>query len=376
MLKYDAIEVHFGELWLKGMNRNDFVSRLKHNILDMISATGADIVHNRDRFFIYPKNESGFLEIIESLKNTFGISWFGPVMLAKNSIESILSASNLMFSKDDTVRISASRSYKGTPFNSKDIVSSFMHSGSLNFNLDKNSDKVLHISVMEGETSLCKEKIKGLGGLPVGSSGNAIVLLSGGIDSPVSALYAMKRGLKPIYLHVHAFNDNSEAENSKMKDIIKILRKFSPSSKIYFIPSHIFQTATLKIPRKYELVLFRRFLFKIAEEVAEKEDAEVIVTGESLGQVASQTVKNMIASQYGIKRLIFRPLSGFDKAEIISRAKEIGTYDLSIKPYKDVCSIGIKNPSTGMPPDKVSALYEECDISAVISRSLNLSDVI
>jgi thiamine biosynthesis protein ThiI len=376
VLKYDAIEVHFGELWLKGMNRNEFISRLKHNISDMISATGADIVLSRDRLFIYHKKEEDASEIIGALKSTFGISWFGPVLLTKNSVDSIISVSNRMFSADDTVRVSVSRSYKGTTFDSKELVGSFIHSGNLNYKLDKNSDKALYISIMASGASLCKEKIKGLGGLPVGSSGRAVVLLSGGIDSPVSALYAMKRGLKPTYLHVHAFSDNSDAENSKMNEIIRILRKFSPGSKVYFIPSHIFQTATLKIPRKYELVLFRRFLFKIAEKVAEKEDAEVIVTGESLGQVASQTVKNMIAAQNGINRLIFRPLSGFDKAEIISKAKELGTYTLSIMPYKDVCSIGVRNPSTGMLPDKVSVLYDQCDIDAVINRSLILSDVL
>lgn len=376
MLKYDAIEVHFGELWLKGMNRGQFISRLKQNIYEMIGAIDAEIVDKRDRFLIYPGNEKHIPEIINSLQNTFGISWFGPVVIASNTIDSIIDASNRLLSKDDTVKISPSRSYKRTPFNSEELVRHFIRSNKLKFKIDKNSGTILHINIMNDCASLCKEKMKGLGGLPIGSSGKAVVLLSGGIDSPVAALYAMKRGLKPIYLHVHAFSNNAEAENSKMKELIWILRRFSPSSKAYFVPSHIFQSATLKIPRKYELVLFRRFMFRLAQKVAAKEGAEAIVTGESLGQVASQTLKNMIAAQHGIKPLIFRPLYGFDKAEIIDMAKKIGTYNVSIKPYKDVCSIGVRNPSTGMLPGKVSSLYKECNIDGVLRRSLSLSHTV
>ncbi len=372
-MKYEAIVVHYGELWLKGRNRGAFIGRLKDNIRIALKGCNARMVDNRDRLLLYFKDEKSLNKAAERLAYIPGISWFGKVALTKNTIDSIIKTANRMFEKSDTVRINAKRSYKGTKFNSYEIVSGFIKkSKGLKFKIDKDAKKELMINVTKEGALLSSERTKGVGGLPVGSSGRAVSLLSGGIDSPVSSFYAMKRGLDVVYLHMHAFNNNKQAESSKMKNLVEILSRYSPSSKVYYAPAYVFQSATLKIPRKYELVLFRRFLFRLAEEIGKKEKATTIVTGESVGQVASQTIGNMAASQHGIEPIIIRPLTGFDKMEIIEKARALGTYEISIKSYKDVCSIGVSNPSTNMNERLVSKLYKSCKLDLALKRTIEL----
>ncbi len=374
MVRYYAIVVHYGELWLKGRNRNAFIDRLKANIRESLKGCGATITDGRDRILLKFGSKRNLDEAAWRLRFIPGISWFAPAVISRNTLASIVASANKMFGSKDIVRISAKRSYKGTAFNSYQIVSEFIkRSKRLNFKIDRDAEKELSLSVTKSGTILTASKISGIGGLPVGSSGKAVVLLSGGIDSPVAAVYAMKRGMNAVYLHMHAFNNNEEAASSKMHDLVDVLSRYSVRPKVYYAPAYVFQSATMKIPRKYELVLFRRFLYRLAEEIAEKEHANAIVTGESLGQVASQTIANMAASQGGIKPIIIRPLIGFDKREIIDIAKSIGTYDISIRRYKDVCSIGVRNPSTGMGGKLVDRLYKDCRLDAVLKRTLEMT---
>ncbi|MCL4389342.1 MAG: tRNA 4-thiouridine(8) synthase ThiI [Candidatus Marsarchaeota archaeon] len=374
MKKYDAVVVHFGEIWLKGRNRGAFIQRLIHNIERNLHGLSPKIANKRDRLLLYFEGSKELSNSLDRLQYVFGISWFGPVKIAKNAPDDILKAANSILSKNETVRLEANRSYKEVPFNSREIINLFIRSKNRKFNVDINSAHTMNISVIKDFTILCADKHNGAGGLPTGSSGKAIVLLSGGIDSPVAAVYAMKRGLDAVYLHVHAFDTNKKASSSKMRVLLEKLSRYGPAP-IYYAPSYLFQSATIKIPAKYELVLFRKFLFRLAEEIAEKENADAIVTGESLGQVASQTIPNMTAAQQGIKPIIIRPLIGFDKAEIIDKAKSIGTYEISIKEYKDVCSIGVKNPSTAMDASTVNRLYADCKLDQVLKRTLALAEL-
>ncbi len=374
MVKYDAVVVHYGELWLKGRNRGIFIKRLIENIKTALDDCEPKVVDERDRLLIHFSNEKNMDKAVEKLRYIPGISWFGRVMISKNSLGQITKAANKTLTKKETVRIVANRSYKGTSFNSYEIVSEFIRkSKSINFKIDKSSKKELLINVTRNGTLISSEKINGIGGLPVGSSGKAIVLLSGGIDSPVASFYAMKRGLDVVYLHMHAFDNNKSAEESKMKNLIDVLSRYNQKKSVYYAPSYVFQSATMKVQRRHELVLFRRFLYELATEIARKEHANAIVTGESLGQVASQTIGNMTASQHGIGYIILRPLTGFDKKEIIEQAKALGTYGISIKKYKDVCSIGVSNPSTNMNAKLVSELYRDCKLDEALKRTIGLA---
>ena len=335
-----------------------------------------ELENARDRFILHLSGDSNIEAIKEKLSFVFGISWFGPVIISGNKLDEIVAAVASHFGKGDIVRVVAHRSYKQLPFTSQDIVGELLKKKkSFDFTLDKKAEREVFVNVTKENTQVLTEKIRGPGGLPVGISGTAVILLSGGIDSPVASFYAMKKGLSPIYMHVHAFPSNRDAENSKMMEIVKRLSKCSPRSKVYFIPSSLFQATIIKAPHQYELVLFKRFLYALAGKIAEKEDAEVIVTGESLAQVASQTVKNLIATERGTKQLLMRPLIGLDKQEIIDLAQRRGTYSLSVLDYPDVCSLNSRNPSTSANAKRVDALFKELKLGAVATKSLKKSDV-
>lgn len=372
MNKYKGIVIHFGELWLKGRNRGSFIRRLYDNIELALDEENYERIYDlRDRFFLIFNKKSDIKSIEGKLAGVFGVSRFSPVITANNNLEDIMKAANKLLGKKDTVRIVPHRSLKTLSFNSSEVVSYFIkNTKKLKFKIDKDSDKDLYINASKDFAFLYTEKIPGAGGLPVGSSGSAVVLLSGGIDSPVATFYAMKRGLKPIYMHVHAFPNNDDTKLSKIKNLAKILSNYSANSKICLMPGHIFQSAALKIPRKYELVLFKLFLYKLAEQIAEKENADCIVGGESLGQVASQTVRNLTASQQEIKYFIMRPLIGFDKQEIINMAKKIGTFDESIKSYKDVCSIAARNPATRSGTETVKKFWKKASMDSAVKMTL------
>ncbi|MCL5094415.1 MAG: tRNA 4-thiouridine(8) synthase ThiI [Candidatus Marsarchaeota archaeon] len=375
----NAVIIHFGELWLKGKNRNYFINSLFKNIELAINKNNDDkykIEKLYDRFLIYlssNQNKENIDYLILKLKHIFGISWFAPCFMAENKFENILESANELLKKQDSAfKIIAHRSYKKLEFNSRQIINYFIsNQQKLKFRIDLNADKILYINPTQYGCFIFSEKINGLKGLPVGVSGNAVVLFSGGIDSPVASFYAMKRGLKVVYIHVHAFAKNEEAvESQKIRKLIEQLNKYSNSLTMYYLPSYFFQAATMKIPKKYEHVLFKRFLFKLAEKIAEIEKANVIVTGESLGQVSSQTTTNLIASEPDDDLLIMRPLVGFDKQEIINKAKQINTYNYSLLKYRDVCSIIVKNPSTNIKKDLINKLYKNTKLTYVINRTL------
>ncbi len=373
-MRYDAVVIRFGEIWLKGRNRADFINRLFANIKASINGLDyKELADERDRFMVYADKQAGIPKILERLSSIPGISSVSPVVITKPRISGIIKvAKEINKNQKRPVRIEVNRSYKLHEFDSNELVGEFLklnRNKKLGFPIDSKAGDKLYINLLKNSALIYKQKVKGVGGLPVGSSGKTIVLLSGGIDSPVAAFYAMKRGLEPIYVHFHTFASNSAVQTSKMPKMLRSLARYSGPTKVYYAPSHLFQAATMKAPPKYELVLFKMFMYRFAERVAEKEDANSITTGESLGQVASQTAENMAASQTGLATLLLRPLTGMDKSEIIDKAKEIGTYGLSVERYRDVCSIKIKNPATKALPRKVTGLYAKLSLGEVLSET-------
>jgi thiamine biosynthesis protein ThiI len=181
----------------------------------------------------------------------------------------------------------------------------------------------------------------------------------------------MKRGIRPIYLHVHGFGSNDAPEIKKIIDTVSVLSAYSGPSRLYLAPFHIFQSMSMKIDRKYETVLFKRFLYLLAESVSRKERADCIITGESLGQVASQTIKNLSATSHGINEFVIRPLIGMDKQEIVDMAKSIGTMDLSVQKYRDVCSIDLKRVVLNASQRKVLELSKQIEIEAAVRATLS-----
>lgn len=370
--------IHFGELWLRGRNRGVYIRKLAGNIGEIMKGEDVRLEKQYDRFILRLGKRSNTERIKGKLGHVFGISNYEIAYATKSEMKSIIKMSKKVLDEMEKgmIKITAHRSYKGTDFDSMEIMAKVADvAKKMGFGLsNRGFSEELRINVTKDASFISRERVKTPGGLPVGTSGRGVVLLSGGIDSPVAAWYAMKRGVEPVYIHIHGYPDSKEVLKSKMPKILNFLSEYAPGGRVYYVPSHIFQLAGLKAGR-YELILLKTFMLGVAEKIAEKEAAGLIFTGESLGQVASQTPSNLAAESYGIELPILRPLIGMDKEEIIRKAREIGTYELSIIGYKDVCSINSKNPKTQTPIGKIKELKKETKLAGIINRSVKAAEV-
>jgi thiamine biosynthesis protein ThiI len=376
-----VIVVRFGELWLRGRNRPEYVKKLRQNVLAKLSEEDISLKCEYDRFLISIGDGSREFDVMAKLGQVFGISNYELAYVAEPNMSDILRVCKYILKSDCRgikIRVNSHRSYKKLNFNSIEIRANVIAAAKeMGYEpANKGFEEELNINVTKESAFISSIKSKGLGGLPVGTSGKAIILLSGGIDSPVAAWYAMKRGAEPVYVHIHAFADSETAMKSKISEIIYILSHYQRGTpKVYYVPSHIFQAAAVSTKR-YELVLLKSFMLRVAEKVAENEGADMIFTGESLGQVASQTSSNLSAEQYGLNTPVLRPLIGFDKEEIIRVANRIGTYEVSVKSYKDVCAINSRSPKTRMSHELLSIMLKDIGMDEVVERSVDASRLV
>ena len=231
---------------------------------------------------------------------------------------------------------------------------------------------ICFIEIVEKYAFLYTKKIKGQGGLPISTGGKAICLISGGIDSPVAAFKVMKRGVKIIFLHFHAYPYTQKASIEKVEKLVKVLNKFHSQSKLYLVPfANIQKEILIKTPSSLRVILYRRMMFRIAKEVAKKEKALALVTGESIGQVASQTLENIRTIEESVDILVLRPLISDDKQEIIEKAEEIGTFNISIIPHEDCCTRFLpKHPETKSKIEMVKRAEEKLDFQNLIKKTI------
>ena len=350
---------HYSEIGLKGKNRIFFERKLKENIKLALNAFTPDSFVNIQRLrgrFLIELTESGqdsTSKIEEILKNIFGLAYFALAYESEPDLDTIKSDSVELMKRLDfsTFRVTARRIKAQFQYTSQDlneeVGAEIIDKLKKEVNL-KYPEATCFIDVLDEVTLLFNEKIQSAKGLPVGVSGIAVVMLSGGIDSPVAAYYAMKRGMHVIYVHFHSIPLVSEASVEKVRDTVTILKKYQSRSKLYLVKfAPIQQQILVDCYEKLRVVLYRRYMMKIAEKIAEIEKAKAIYTGEALGQVASQTIENITVVEESVTLPIIRPLIGFDKLEIISKAQEIGTYDISILPHQDCCTLYVpKHPAT------------------------------
>lgn len=371
---------HYSEIALKGGNRSFFERKLVENIKKSINSEFVlDIKKISGRILIVLNDGVIKSEIEESLKRVFGISNFLFCIKTKPTIEDISRELTLILEKEKfkTFRITAKRSEKNTPNTSQQIneqvgANIFNHFKDISVNLE-NPDINCFVEIVSGSAYISIKKIQGLNGLPVGTGGKVVLMLSGGIDSPVAGFMAMSRGLNVILVHFHTYPETSQNSIEKVKEISKILSKYQPRTKLYLVPfAKIQKQIFLSINPKLRVIFYRRLMFKIAQEIAKKEKALGIVTGESIGQVASQTLENINATQNGIAMPIIRPLICYHKDDIIEKARQIKTFDISILPHDDCCSRFLpKHPEIRAKIEDVLAEEKKLNIDLMIKEALN-----
>jgi len=316
--------------------------------------------------------------VVKSLKHVFGIKQFLFVKTISKDLDEIQkevrnSLRKIKESDTETVSFQTKRSDKNFPLTSPNLnekLGEIANNEGLKVDYS-NKKNIIYIKIGEKSTYVSSEKIGAHGGLPVGTAGKVLVLLSGGIDSPVAAWSLMKRGVSCDFLHIHNFRKNEDVLLSKIPKTIEMLNNYQFKSTLYVSPYNPFEFTVMgNIPPKYELVLFKNYILNLAQEIAKKNGYLAIANGDSLAQVASQTLENINTAQYGIKLPVFRPLISSDKEDIVYIAKKIGTYDLSIKDYKDCCSLVSKNPATKTKREKLKEILGNIDLEKLLEQSL------
>jgi len=353
------ILIHFAELSLKGKNQRVFEKKMADNLKRLLKPQG--LIRKHDRTIL--KMDSIDDALLDYLALIPGISNFAVMHEAKSDLDDIRVVAERVVRETfgdvsgKSFRLKARRSDKRFALTSPELnfeVGGFLKNA-LNLTVDlSHPDITVHVEVTREGTFIYTDKRKGAGGLPVGSSGKGVVLFSGGIDSPVAAYTMMKRGMKVTL--VHLYNSTINRDFSKIKDLAKCLSKYQGRTRLVMIDLEEFQRhAIAMIPDKYRMIIYKRQMIRSAAEVAKEIHAHALVTGDSLGQVASQTVEN-IRAIYDVSPLpLLSPLIGYDKEEIITVGKRVGTYEISIEEYCDICSYLIaKHPETRGKPEEVA----------------------
>jgi thiamine biosynthesis protein ThiI len=348
----DRIVIHYAEIGLKGKNRRFFERQLQRNVREQLAGlgvTGVDLLPGR--LLARLESETNVAAASERLRTVPGIAYFAPAYSAPKDVEAIkeavveglvLSPEGLAGRSYRSFKIATRRADKSFPLTSPEINAEVGgHVQAITgWAVDlKNPELVIHIELLFKGVFFYFERIEGVGGLPVGVSGTVGLLLSGGIDSPVAGYYALKRGCNVVPIHFHSgpFGDWQGSED-KVRQLVAALRPYGLSRRYYVVPiGEIQQEMVAQAPAPPRILLYRRLMVRIAEELTRREGGLALVTGESLGQVASQTLESLAAVQAMATMPILRPLVGLDKQEIITQAQAIGTFDISIESGDDCC---------------------------------------
>lgn len=349
-----VILVRYGEIALKGLNRNYFIELLAKNIRNTLRCvSSAKVIRIQGRIIV--EIDEADLELgLERVQKVFGIVSVSPAIVIDSDIEVIEANAieQVRAAKDiRTFKITSKRGDKNFPIKSPDLnarLGEVVLDAVAGVSVDvHHPDLDLWVEVRK-KTYMYHEFIPCNGGMPVGCSGKGALLLSGGIDSPVAGYLMAKRGVEVIAVYFHSFPFTSDRAKQKVIDLARIMSQYCGKIKLYVVPFTDIQTTIVeKCPERQTTIIIRRYMMRIAEMIAEKEGAKALITGESLGQVASQTMEGLGATNAVARLPVFRPLIGFDKSDIVEIAERIGTFETSILPYEDCCTIFVpKHPET------------------------------
>lgn len=380
-----VIIVRVCEIFLKGKNRFYFVNLLESNIKKALSGIKFEIVKLQMRYLIEDFDESDYELIMSKLLKVSGIHTLSSALCVESDVEEIAKAAiSGCEGQKGSFKVETNRADKTFSMHSVELSAEIGGRILERFNKNlwvdvKKPSFVVHVDIREnGETLVYSGVIKGVGGMPVGSSGKGFLMLSGGIDSPVAGYMMCKRGMKLSAVHFHSYPYTGEAAKEKVITLGKKLSEYSSGMTLYVVKfTHIQEEIHKKCSEEFMITLMRRFMMRITERLAEMHGGQAIITGESLGQVASQTTESITSSNSVVTMPVFRPLIAFDKIETIEIANKIDTYETSILPYEDCCTVFLpKFPVIKPRMEKVLKEESKLDVDELVESALKDVEVI
>jgi thiamine biosynthesis protein ThiI len=378
-----SVVIHYQEIALKGKNRPWFVARLVRNLKEAtkdLDIQGVHVLPGRIELVLGPSVP--WEAARDRVSNVFGIANFARAGRAPLDVDAIAQEILKDLGPDNppTFRLSARRSDKRFPLTSpqieREVGGRIKEARGWTVNLDDPAFTI-HVETLSTEAFYFFGKERGAGGLPVGASGKVACLLSGGIDSPVAAWRMLRRGCRVLFVHFHSYPILSRASQEKARELVRALTKFQYHSRLFLVPfGEIQQRVVLAVPPPLRVVIYRRLMMRIAERIARLNRAQALVTGEAVGQVASQTLENMATIGSIVTLPVLRPLVGMDKDEIMAEAGRLGTYPISIIPDQDCCTLFTpRHPATKAKRYEVERAEEGLAIEEIVEAAVKAAVV-
>ena len=373
-----VIIVRYAEIHLKGKNRGYFERVFCVNLEKALKGLRHELRRTSGRYLVAGFQDRDAEDICERIARVFGVHSYSLGYRVSNDLDSIFEAAKIVSPRDGTFKVDTHRADKKYPMTSPELnaeIGAKLLEEFPALKVDvREPQHVVYLDIREDGSALVFGKFEeGAGGMPVGTSSKGVLLISGGIDSPVAGYMMAKRGMEVEYLHFHSYPYTNEQAKDKVVELARILSRYTGGTSISTVKvTHIQEEIHKKCAAELNVTLLRRFMFRIAERVAKRKGAKCLITGESLGQVASQTIEGITSSNAVVTLPVLRPLIGFDKEEIIIRAKKIGTFETSVLPYEDCCTVFL--PEFPAIKPKLSFIEEEeakLDIEALVNEALD-----
>lgn len=375
--------VRFGETALKGKNKSYFEKKLVDRVKKILRKfSGVDVYREEGLVFVSANSENSQEELVGEISKVFGISSISPAVETNPNMEDIYeTAVNFMMNLIEkesvrTFKVEAKRADKNFPVKSPEIarlVGGEVLKGCKVLKVDvRNPEVCLHVDVRRDKAYIYRKKIQGYGGLPLGTNGKGMLLLSGGIDSPVAGWMMAKRGMGIEAIHFHSYPYTSRRAQEKVEELARQISIYCGDFKLHIVNLLPVQEEIIKTcPEEETTILVRRFMMKIAEKVGEQTGAKTLITGESLGQVASQTTESIVCTDQSVAMPVLRPLIAMDKVDIMDVAKKIGTYETSILPYEDCCTVFLpKHPVTRPKLESILHSEEKLNVDKLVAEAM------
>ena len=375
----DVLLVRYGEVFLKGANRPFFIKALTDNIKRAVKPMGGKVWFSDSR--IYVSDFQDLQECIDRVTKVFGVYSVSPAVEMDKDFETIAAQCvKMMQPYSGTFKVMGKRSDKKFPLNSMEIaceIGGRVLESNPNLKVDVHKPQHRLMVEIRDNAYICVEEIHAVGGMPMGTGGKAALLLSGGIDSPVAGYQLMKRGVRLCAIHFQSPPYTGELARDKVMQLARKLAGYSGGMRVYLVP---FTKCQLEIhekcPDELGTLITRRFMMRIAEIIARKFGAQALITGESLGQVASQTMEALACTDAVVTMPVFRPLIGLDKTEIMAIAEKIDTYETSILPYEDCCTVFTpRHPVTKPKVDTMPQVESKLDVEALVNEAVENTEI-